>query len=31
VIGAAAEVARDYGMPAAVRLQVGRGSAVMLG
>jgi glucose-1-phosphate thymidylyltransferase len=31
VIGAAAEVARDYGMPAAVRLQVGRRSAVMLG
>ena len=31
VIGSGAEVARDYGMPAAVRLQVGRGSAVMLG
>jgi glucose-1-phosphate thymidylyltransferase len=31
VIGARAEVARDYGMPAAVRLQVGAGSAVMLG
>ena len=31
VIGAGAEVARDYGMPTAVRLQVGRRSAVMLG
>ena len=31
VIGADAEVARDYGMPAAVRLRVGRRSAVMLG
>jgi glucose-1-phosphate thymidylyltransferase len=31
IIGAGAEVARDYGMPAAVRLQVGRRSAVMLG
>jgi glucose-1-phosphate thymidylyltransferase len=31
LIGADAEVARDYGMPAAVRLRVGRRSAVMLG
>jgi glucose-1-phosphate thymidylyltransferase len=31
VIGAGAEVARDYGMPTAVRLQVGRRSSVMLG
>ncbi len=30
VIGAGAEIARDYGMPTAVRLQVGRRSAVML-
>lgn len=31
VIGTGAEVARDYGMPTAVRLQIGRRSAVMLG
>jgi len=31
VIGAGAEISRDYGMPTAVRLQVGRRSTVMLG
>jgi glucose-1-phosphate thymidylyltransferase len=31
IIGAGAQVARDYGMPTAVRLQVGRHSSVMLG
>ena len=31
IIGAGAVVARDYGMPAAVRLQMGRRSAVRLG
>ncbi len=31
VIGTGAEVGRDYGMPAALRLQVGRRSAVRLG
>jgi glucose-1-phosphate thymidylyltransferase len=31
VIGAGAQVARDFGMPTAVRLQVGRFSTVMLG
>lgn len=30
VIGAGAEIARDYGMPTAVRLKLGRGSSVML-
>lgn len=30
VIGAGAEIARDYGMPTAVRLKLGRGSCVML-
>src|SRR5207248_9758434 len=30
VIGAGAQVARDFGMPTAVRLQVGRFSTVML-
>ncbi len=31
VIGAGAKIARDYGMPSAVRLELGRRSAVMLG
>ena len=30
VVGAGAQVARDFGMPTAVRLQVGRYSTVML-
>lgn len=30
VIGVGAEIARDFGMPSGVRLQVGRGSTVML-
>jgi glucose-1-phosphate thymidylyltransferase len=31
VIGAGARIARDFGMPTAIRLQVGRFSSVMLG
>ena len=31
VVGAGAQIARDFGMPTAIRLHVGRFSTVMLG